>query len=213
MSLGHVAQAQAEMPSGHWGRGVSVGGAPVSSAPRAATAAPPPAPSKSPSCNASASPCQGMYNHPPNSAKKSQQFGRTIRRAYFWRNASQSPGLWPWPPKHTVPLVAVLSETCGNPCKLKFFLHCAGSIRRKMTPAERKGVVDWLQHSFLRHRESGHLGSNPGEGIFVHLTPLQKWKTRQPRIPQTQLQNPLQAPVARNPLIGGLLMSCPKNGG
>ena len=39
------------------------------------------------------------------------------------------------------------------------------------------------------------------------------WKTRQPRIPQTQLQNPLQAPVARNPLIGGLLVSCPKNGG
>ena len=46
-----------------------------------------------------------------------------------------------------------------------------------------------------------------------HLTPLQKWKTRQPRTPQTHLQNPLQALVARNPLIGGLLMSCPKNGG
>ena len=26
------------------------------------------------------------YNHPPNSAKKSQQFGRTIRRAYFSAN-------------------------------------------------------------------------------------------------------------------------------
>ena len=69
--------------------------------------------------------------NPNNSAG---QFGGPI----FRRTASQSPGLWPWPPKHTVPLVAVLSETCGNPCKLKNFLHCAGSIRRKMTIAERK---------------------------------------------------------------------------
>ena len=46
--------------------------------------------------------------NPNNSA---EQFGGPI----FRRNASQSPGLWPWPPKHTVPLVAVLSETCGNP--------------------------------------------------------------------------------------------------
>ena len=69
--------------------------------------------------------------NPNNSAG---QFGGPI----FRRTASQSPGLWPWPPKHTVPLVAVLSETCGNPCKLKFFLHRAASIRRKMTTAERK---------------------------------------------------------------------------
>ena len=41
-------------------------------------------------------------------------------------------------PPNTLCLVAVLSETCGNPCKLKNFLHRAGGIRRKITMAERK---------------------------------------------------------------------------
>ena len=46
---------------------------------------------------------QIQRRNPNNSA---EQFGGPI----FRRNASQSPGLWPWPPKHTVPLVAVLSD-------------------------------------------------------------------------------------------------------
>ena len=82
--------------------------------------------------------CRGLPTTPPirrrNPNNSAGQFGGPI----FRRNASQSPGLWPWPPKHTVPLVAVLSETCGNPCKLKIFLHRAACIGRKMTMAERK---------------------------------------------------------------------------
>ena len=69
--------------------------------------------------------------NPNNSA---EQFGGPI----FRRNASQSPGLWPWPPQKHCPFGCYVVRDIWKPLLAEKKLHPAGCIRRKLASAKRK---------------------------------------------------------------------------
>ena len=79
-----------------------------------------------------------LSNHPPNAAKKSQQFGRTIRRAYFSAKCFPITRIMAPVPQTHCPFGCCVVGDMWKPLLAEKHLHPAACIRRKMACAERK---------------------------------------------------------------------------